>query len=232
MTGWTGPSWRDAFRDLGLDISGLQSLVLSTLTSQVLLLLITSFPSHFRLVKVLGKVTHCHHCYMIWLLSLSSVFFRRHVSGLHLPDLHFQVSAFCDDIVVAVSNQEDFDSVEFGLSHFEKASNAKLNSHKCETLPLTDTSRALLPGLGKWLSWDLVFQHLGVPFHPRCFPLPQGWFHSLLDKLSKTVTSWQRHKIFLVGKVHVINSRLLSKLWYLGYFVSFPPWFFKALSRI
>src|ERR1035438_8621190 len=29
-----------------------------------------------------------------------------------------------------------------------------------------------------------------------------------------------------------INSRLLSKLWYLGYFVSFPPWFFKALSQI
>ena len=36
----------------------------------------------------------------------------------------------------------------------------------------------------------------------------------------------------MAGRVLIVNSRLLSKLWYLAYFVSFPPWFFKVLSRI
>ena len=159
-------------------------------------------------------------------------FLQRQVSGLHLPGLHFQASAFCDDIVVAVSQVEDFRQVEQGIHLHESASNAKLNTGKCETLPLTSTSRDLLPGLGQWLPRDQVFQHLGIPFHPQCFPLPQGWFNSLLDKLRRTITSWQKCKISMAGRVLIINSQLLSKLWYLAYFVSFPPWFFKALSRI
>ena len=139
-------------------------------------------------------------------------FLWRQVSGLHLPGLHFQASAFCDDIVVAVSQVEDFRQVEQGIHLHESASNAKLNTGKCETLPLTSTSRDLLPGLGQWLPCDQVFQHLGITFHPKCFPLPQGWFNCLLYKLRRTITSWQKCKISIAGRVLIINSQLLSKL--------------------
>ena len=62
-------------------------------------------------------------------------FFWRQVTGLHLPHLHFQASAFCDDIVVAVSQVEDFRQVEQGLHLHESASNAKLNTVSVRPCP-------------------------------------------------------------------------------------------------
>ena len=36
----------------------------------------------------------------------------------------------------------------------------------------------------------------------------------------------------LLGHVHIVNSCLLSKLWYISYFVSWPPWFLKRLKQL
>ena len=73
---------------------------------------------------------------------------------------------------------------------------------------------------------------MGIPFYPKCFPLPQSFYNLQLEKLQQTIATWQKRKISFIGKVHVLNSRLLSKIWYLSYFISFPPYFFKILNKL
>ena len=89
-----------------------------------------------------------------------------------------------------------------------------------------------IEGIGQVLSSDTVFRYLGYPFHPKCHPLPVTYFNFFLDVLQKTITAWQKRNLTLPGRVLVLNSRLLSKLWYLGYLVSFPEWFFKKLLSL
>ena len=150
-------------------------------------------------------------------------YLRNKLKGLPLGGHPFQCSAFADDIAVGLADEEDQRVLLKGLQLHEKACNAKLNLDKSEFLPLSLASETGIPAVGKPLPRDKVFSHLGIPFHPQAFPLPDGWFNSLIDKFQATVASWQKRKLSLAGKVLVLNSRLLSKVWYLGYHVSFPP---------
>jgi len=143
-----------------------------------------------------------------------------------------KTSAFADDVVVGLSCPQDRTLLLEAIGLHESACNAKLNIAKSESLPLSAASVISIPPIGQLLPRDQVFTHLGIPFHPQCWPLPPGWFHSLLEKLQATVASWQKRKISLGGKVLVLNSRLLSKLWYLAYFVSFPSSFYKRLQKL
>ena len=89
---------------------------------------------------------------------------------------------------------------------------AKLNLHKSEFLPLLDNSIHSIQPIGTALPRTEVFSHLGIPFHPQAFPLPEGWYNQLLEKFHTTATSWGARTLSLAGKVLIVNSRLLSKL--------------------
>jgi Reverse transcriptase (RNA-dependent DNA polymerase)/zinc-binding in reverse transcriptase len=157
-------------------------------------------------------------------------FLRRSLSGLPIPYLPFQVGAFADDLVVGISSPQDHDYLLEGIELHQKACNARLNLGKSETLFLSDSPSS--PILGTMLPRDAIFTHLGIPFHPQSLPFPPSYYASLLDNLRATVAAWQPRKLSLQGKVLIINSRLLSKLWYLAYFVSFSPSFFADLQKI
>ena len=157
-------------------------------------------------------------------------FFRASLQGILLPlQQSFKSLGFADDVVVGVSSREDCQKLKEGLLLHQKASNAKLNESKSQSLPLNDTVSGRMEGIGQVLSRTEVFKYLGYPFHPKCHPLPVTYFNSFLDVLQKTITAWQKRNLTLPGRVLVLNSRLLSKLWYLGYLVQFPSWFFKRL---
>jgi len=157
---------------------------------------------------------------------------RQKLSGIHLPGLCFKVSAFADDVVLGLGSGHDVRLALECLATYSSASNAKLNVDKCQTLMLGGGGEVGLPVMGQLLEPDAVLTHLGIPFHAKCFPLPVTWFENLLMKLSSVVSNWQKRHISLIGRIHVLNSRLLSKLWYLSYFVTWPPWFLKRLKKL
>jgi hypothetical protein len=162
------------------------------------------------------------------LLSL----FRQKLSGILLPGLSFKISAFADDVVLGLGSSQDVDLALECLDAYASASNAKLNVDKCQTLVLGGGGDVGLPVIGQLLEPDAVLTHLGIPFHAKCFPLSIPWFEKLLTSLSFVISNWQKRHISMIGRIHVLNSRLLSKLWYLSYFVSWPPWFLKRLKQL
>ena len=79
---------------------------------------------------------------------------------------------------------------------------------------------------------ETPFRYLGIFLHPRGHPLPKSWYNQQLDQLSKTMASWQKRKLSLYGKIEILNSRLLSKLWYHCYFINFPSPFHNKLQKL
>ncbi|KAL1914168.1 uncharacterized protein VTP21DRAFT_10262 [Calcarisporiella thermophila] len=59
-----------------------------------------------------------------------------------------------------------------------------------------------------------------------------SFYEQLLEKLEKTVKTWKSRSISLLGKVLFVNSKLLSKIWYLAYLIPFKQDFFDRVSRI
>ena len=157
---------------------------------------------------------------------------RATISGLPLIGLPFICSAFADDVAVGISSPQDRKALITAISLHEQACNAKLNITKSEFLPLSSDTLDTIPTIGLVLARDKPFKHLGITFHPQCFPLPQSYFDSLLNSLQSTIANWQKRKLSLIGKVLILNSRLLSKLWYISYHVSFPPYFFPRVNRL
>jgi len=111
---------------------------------------------------------------------------RQHLQGLQFPTLSFSNSAFADDVVVGLANAADRTQLLSSLHLHESACNAKLNLDKSEFLPLSDAAADLILPIGHSLPRDQIFTHLGIPFHPKAWPLPVGFFNSLLEKLQRT----------------------------------------------
>ena len=134
-------------------------------------------------------------------------------------------------MLVALGSLQNAQSLVHTLKEYEKASNAKLNLHKSATIHLADTSPQI-QAIGNVQDPNTPFRYLGIYLHPRGLPLAQGWYNNQLDQLSKTMASWQKRKLSIYGKIEILNSRLLSKLWYHCYFINFSPTFHKKLRKL
>src|SRR5208282_3315652 len=159
-------------------------------------------------------------------------FFRLRLHGLTNLPTPFQCLAFTDDVAVGLAHNSDRNTLLQAIALHEKACNAKLNIHKSEFLPLSDQATTSISTIGKTLSRVEPFRYLGAYLHPQCFPLPLNHFNIVLNTLQTTLASWQKRNLSLAGKVLVLNSRLLSKIWYQGYFSTFPPSFYPRLHRL
>ncbi|KAL1914453.1 uncharacterized protein VTP21DRAFT_8905 [Calcarisporiella thermophila] len=66
-----------------------------------------------------------------------------------------------------------------------------------------------------------------MPDHPS-----EAYYTCQLTKLRQTIQSWRIRKLSLLGKVHLINSRLLSRIWYVATIIRPHEYFFKELDEI
>ena len=89
---------------------------------------------------------------------------RSFIDGLFLSDsnIHFNLSAYADDIIVIVKNQEDVKVLGNIVEIFGKISAAKVNWTKSEALAVGSWSVGL-PQLPRGLSWRRGgLKYLGV----------------------------------------------------------------------
>ncbi|KAL1914128.1 uncharacterized protein VTP21DRAFT_11743 [Calcarisporiella thermophila] len=63
-------------------------------------------------------------------------------------------------------------------------------------------------------------------------PSSEAYCTSQLSKLRQTIQSWRIRKLSLLGKVHLINSRLLPRMWYVATVIRPPEYFFKELDKL
>ena len=129
-----------------------------------------------------------------------------------------QVSeAFCDDINLFVTQDEDLHAIGRSVLEFEKASGAILSrNNKCVVL-----------GLGKWSnkqSWVLDFLRpvkeikiFGIWFVNNYSRLLSINWNRRIDKLRKSIFSWTgRHFANIKQRIEVMNCFALSRIFYVA----------------
>src|SRR6185312_13768084 len=142
---------------------------------------------------------------------------RLQLMGVRLPWGSFIVAAFVDDPTVGLS-QTDVPALQAVLAQYGRASNGRVNITKSRILDLSGS-----PQTPPWIhqSGFPVHAH-SRPIRVLCFDLlrsPEGvqenW-QALLTSMRAAANKLRTRSCALQGRALLVNSKVLSKLWYKG----------------
>ncbi|KAK4515490.1 uncharacterized protein ATC70_010440 [Mucor velutinosus] len=150
-----------------------------------------------------------------------------------------KILAYADDTLVTLNDPSEFPALEELLQRYMAASNALLNYNKTQALSLSGrnqphwTQFLASKGISSWhdnsSSTPLIYLGYGL------FSNPQQRSSFVATLISTIRTSCQLHftrNLTMRGRVTVLNSLILSKLWHVLRLVTFTPTEFGLLQSI
>ena len=155
---------------------------------------------------------------MLYALSVEPMLhnIRSHINGLLLSGFNarFCLSAYADDLVVVIQNQEDVTKLTDVVETFGKISSARVNWAKSEALAVGNWSSGLpqLPGGLLWKKGG--FKYLGVYLGDE-LTVQKNW-DGVVEKVEGKLTKWRwllPHMSYR-GRVLIINNLVASTLWH------------------
>jgi hypothetical protein len=155
-------------------------------------------------------------------------FLRRQLTGLVLPSFNLCTLAYADDMLVAVRDQVDVGILVSGLRLHAHASNARVNRHKSEIMPLngidiTTPFLTVRPGQS--------VRYLGVFFKDGAVDtrLQQ---ESMLRSMRQRVESWKDRDLSLHGRVLCLNVFVLSWLWFAAHVIPLDDGVLRKVNEV
>ncbi|KAG0822606.1 hypothetical protein G6F19_011268 [Rhizopus arrhizus] len=152
---------------------------------------------------------------------------------------HVKTLAYADDICTILNNHSDYDRLQYHMSQYSNVSNAKFNQDKTEAFSLSGTPNE---------SWKyLLHQQRITIYHTDRSPEPFRYlgFHImyttsqrrfLQDKLITTVKDqvqvYSQRQISLRGRATIMNTLILTKVWYCLRLLQPTQSFFNELRKI
>lgn len=159
------------------------------------------------------------------------LYYHRYATGCDLGATRFKVAAFADDTNLGMSPGDEAIVRRAILLH-ECASGAKVNVTKTEFIPLSPGADAVfdMPDYGR-RAFGEPFVHLGVVIQVggRDMEIIE---RDLKNKLWKNAGLMRTRRLSFTGKVTVLNTYLLSQLWYVAPFYSFSNEFFHEVDKL
>lgn len=152
-----------------------------------------------------------------------------HIKGISIHSQDpLRILAFADDCVVGLKDRHDTKMLEKIVTEYESISQAKLNKLKTQII-LLGKQRFILPFKSRPTSQPVT--HLGIPF-TKTGPTTSLIEASLLSKVSSSIMSFKAHNVTIIGRVTLINTFIVSKLYYYSRICSFSPSFIRQLSAL
>lgn len=147
------------------------------------------------------------------------------ISGIKIPNSTEEALIFqhADDTTLTVSDKCSVDEVFKVFNCYEKSSGAKINRQKSEILPIgtgciSDCEKKRF-GLQICDNYILLLGVFIGKDQNTCDSL--NW-HDKVVKIKRLLNMWCQRKLTIQGRVNVISSLLMSRLWY-ALFVSSMP---------
>lgn len=125
------------------------------------------------------------------------------------------MSAYADDVIVFVNNQEEVDILRITIDDFGKLSSAKVNWTKSEAIVCGKWEGKCLPNLPAGLEWKKNgFKYLGV-YLGHYSILQKNW-EGVLEKTKGRLEKWKWlwSKLSFRGRIIVINNLVASTFWH------------------
>ena len=139
---------------------------------------------------------------------------NREIVGFTYANSEHKDLEYADDLSIFVSTIESISQIFKTLTRFEKASNAKINIDKTDALWLGSwRDNVHNPNNLKWT--NSMVKTLGVYVGNNRLEAAQRGFTEIKEKISHKLKYWSGKGISLKGRIRVINTFVLSKLWYI-----------------
>ena len=141
------------------------------------------------------------------------------------PPSEVRISMYADDTTVLASDTSSVNNAIDCFNTFCRASGAKLNLAKCEACIFSGR-----PDLSGWPSWLKIVDAVkicGIYFGARASLLMED---KLKQKITSSLKTFGSRHLTLLGKVILINTLVLSKLWYTATCTIISDPFFRWLD--
>lgn len=156
----------------------------------------------------------CPLSMLLFSLYLEPLIRRLHdkLVGMMINNTFFKVSAYADDLTILVRNDEEFDLVMFLVSQFSTAAGITLNSKKSAFLRLNNCK------IGpQRIPERSELKILGLIVKDRWKDMVQVNYDLLIRIFTQACQVHGARKLCLLERVFVLNTYLLSKLWYISH---------------
>ncbi|KAG0770823.1 hypothetical protein G6F22_017055 [Rhizopus arrhizus] len=148
--------------------------------------------------------------------------------------------AYADDVVCFLNSPQELHILQQHLDLYSQASNAKVNFHKTEAFALSGSRSSYsrvwrIPLLQYQIhSWhdsssNQPVIYLGFPLHSSVTQR-DTYLDALLSKIDTSCQLHSHRSLSIRGRVTIMNSLILSKLWHVLRVVSVPKSFFRKLQ--
>jgi len=142
---------------------------------------------------------------------------RANIDGWSIPqsECKIKLSAYADDIVVMIKNQEEVNTLQVIIEEFGKLSSAKVNWFKSEAIVGGKWEGRGFPKLPGGLEWKKGgFKYLGVYLGDDSM-MQKNW-EGVLEKTKGRLEKWRWlwSKMSFRGRVTIINNLVVSMFWH------------------
>lgn len=159
------------------------------------------------------------------------LYYNSHAVGCLQGPSAFRVSAFADDTTLGMGPRDKRVALK-AIDLHEQASGAKVNVQKTEIIPLTEASARLMAIPGYLMKdFEAPFTHLGVVIQPggRNIAVIEN---DILLHLRRSAQMMFTRRLSFTGKITVLNTYLLSKIWHVAPFYDFSSSFYEQIDKI
>lgn len=152
------------------------------------------------------------------------------IKGFLIENDHVEQKVFqyADDTTLFL---KDFNSVKKAMNVFEKycrGAGAKVNGEKTEYMRMGQVKDLI--GIFQFKEQSNNMKILGIRIGIDEIKIRDLIWEEVIGGMIKRLNFWKQRVLFLKGKVLVLNSLFLSKMWYILTVVSLPLWVYKKIK--
>jgi hypothetical protein len=145
------------------------------------------------------------------------------IQGIRLKECSFKLAAYADDLSIGISSTNDWENFTNITQKYEQASNALINKRKTLLIPLTENAKRVHLANSETLQIhkdNNSLTILGYEIDIKGNSSKEIW-HDTIKKIKKKLNYLSMQNLSFKGKILLIKSLVISKMWYLSYLL--PP---------
>ena len=154
------------------------------------------------------------------------------IRGIHVPGLTRPVvlSQYADDTTTFTTTPTSIDALYTAFDHYDQATGCKLNPDKIKGLIIGKNQTP--PSTVHDVTWVNAegMKVLGIVFFDDFLTLQNFNWNKVLRKLKTGLDKLRCRGLSLKGKVTILNTTALSKIWFLSSVIHIPAWALKTLQ--
>ena len=162
------------------------------------------------------------------------------IQGINLPGCKetLKLTQYADDTNTITTKLQTITETFHELQKFGIATGCTLKDSKTKGLIITNKStielQEQLTQQNEAIKWneDTGLKILGIHFFTDELHTQNYNWKNVISKLKKKTDMLKTRNLSLRGKVVLLNSVTLSKIWYLSSIIQMPSWAFKAIEKI